>query len=334
VIAALALLPLQAPASGLEPDPRIVALHADAEAAERIVLRGRDGWLYFRPELRFLSIGRFWGEDAARVGRAARPEDADPLPAILDFHEQLARAGIRLVLVPVPAKATIHPEPLVADGEGAGQRNDRALAAFLSELATRGVLALDLVPVFRAEARADPLRPLYCRTDTHWSPRGIAVAAREIAAFLAAQGLAEPHATSGAMTRVAITLDGDLRQLARDEGLALEPLSVEQPPGGPFFERESPIVLLGDSHVLVFSAGGDMHAEGAGLGEHLAWALGRPLDRVGVRGSGATAPRINLLQRRDDLRGKRLVLWVFGVRDLTETDGWRRVPVIRAPEPK
>jgi len=93
------------------------------------------------------------------------------------------------------------------------------------------------------------------------------------------------------------------------------------------------LALLGDSHVLVSSVGGDMHAEGAGFGEHLAGELFRPLDRIGVRGSGAAAPRIDLLRRKDNLAGKEVVVWVFAVRDLTEAEGgWPKVPVVREPK--
>jgi len=41
-------------------------------------------------------------------------------------------------------------------------------------------------------------------------------------------------------------------------------------------ERTSPIVLLGDSHTLVFQAGSDMHASGAGLADQA-----RGLERAG-----------------------------------------------------
>ena len=94
--------------------------------------------------------------------------------------------------------------------------------------------------------------------------------------------------------------------------------------------RESPLLLLGDSHTLVFHAGGDMHARGAGLPDQLALELGFPVDLVGVRGSGATPARINLARRKDGLAGKKLVVWTFGARELSEAaQGWAKVPVVR-----
>ena len=58
--------------------------------------------------------------------------------------------------------------------------------------------------------------------------------------------------------------------------------------------------------------------------------LGVPIDLVGVRGSGATPARMSLLRRRDNMAGKKLVIWCFTAREFTEAPGgWRKLPVIR-----
>ncbi len=86
---------------------------------------------------------------------------------------------------------------------------------------------------------------------------------------------------------------------------------------------------MGDSHTLVFHDP-DLYARGAGLPDHLALHLGFPVDLVGIRGSASTTMRIELLRRRDNLKGKKLVVWCFSCREFTEsTTGWRKVPVIR-----
>ena len=54
-----------------------------------VSVTGRDGWLFLRSELRHVSVGPFWGDAAAKVSKATPPDKADPLPAILDFHQQL-----------------------------------------------------------------------------------------------------------------------------------------------------------------------------------------------------------------------------------------------------
>ena len=98
-------------------------------------------------------------------------------------------------------------------------------------------------------------------------------------------------------------------------------------------DRSSPILLLGDSHCLVFHGGKEMHAAGSGLADHLAWEAHRPIDVLGVRGSGATASRISLYRRgrRSEgyLAGKKLIIWCLSARDFTEADGWRKVPLVK-----
>ena len=55
------------------------------------------------------------------------------------------------------------------------------------------------------------------------------------------------------------------------------------------------------------------------------------VDLVAVRGAASTAARVNLLRRaqRDPAYwdGKRMVVWCFAARELTEGDGWPVVPI-------
>ena len=88
---------------------------ADGDA---MTIPGSDGWLFLRAELRHIGVGPFWGEAAAKVSKASSPTKADPLPAIVDFHEQLKAMGIELILAPVPNKAFIYPEKLGGSAEG------------------------------------------------------------------------------------------------------------------------------------------------------------------------------------------------------------------------
>ena len=87
---------------------------------------------------------------------------------------------------------------------------------------------------------------------------------------------------------------------------------------------------MGDSHCLVFHAGGDLHGTGAGLADQLAAELGRAVDVIGVRGSGATPARVNLLRRAKAdpsyLANKKWIIWCFAAREFTESAGWSAVP--------
>jgi alginate O-acetyltransferase complex protein AlgJ len=309
-------------------------LAAKAESQQRAAIIGQEGWLFLTAELRHLGVGRFWGQDAKAASRAANPEAADPLPAILDFSAQLKRAGIELILMPVPPKAAIYPDKLPGQAapQAARTRTNNASAAFYRICAEQGLKVLDLAPAFQS-ARTTDASPLYCRTDSHWSGRGCAVAAELLAKEIGARawrgGLPKrPFKSEWRETEI----QGDLAELV-DPKAAPEKVRLrfvtDADSGAPAEWRESPIVLLGDSHTLVFHAGEDMHGTGAGLADQLALELGFSVDVVGVRGSGATPARINLLRRKDNMAGKKLVIWCFSEREFTQASGgWRLVPII------
>jgi len=316
-------------------------LAADAAKQDTSTVAGRDGWLFFAPELRHISVGRFWGDRAAEVTRARSADTADPLPAILDFKQQLDALRVELLLVPVPPKSIIYADRLPQDLlgiPGSLPRLDPAHAAFYETLRSLGIEVLDLTEPF-LEGRSNSEGPVYCLQDTHWSGVGCVLAAQHIARAVRAY----PWHTAIATTDFVIdwgstTITGDLREgsdtpaMPREE-LRLRRVSTNDPTGGTEVPRDptSPVVLLGDSHNLVFHAGGDMHSTGAGLPDQLAYELGYPIDLVAVRGSGATAARVSLLRRaqRDPSywTGKRLVVWCFSAREFTEGDGWALVPV-------
>lgn len=315
-------------------------LAADAAARNRATVAGRDGWLFFAPELRHISVGRFWGDRAEEVTRARRADAADPLPAILDFKLQLDAIGVELLLVPVPAKSIIYADRLPRDIEipASLPRLDASTEAFYEILREHDVEVLDLTKPF-LDNRSDPEGPLYCLQDTHWSGLGCVLAAQQIARVVSARPWHAGVTTADFSTEwTTAVIAGDLREstdksIAPSEQLRLRRVVTENVAGQTEVDSDpaSPLVLLGDSHNLVFHAGGDMHATGAGLPDQLAFELGYPVDVVAVRGSGATAARVNLLRRaqRDPSywTGKRLVVWCFSAREFTEGDGWALVPV-------
>lgn len=305
-----------------------------------LVVPGRDGWLFFAPELRSLAVGRFWGEAAAEASRAPRDDAKDPLPAILDFHRQLAARGVQLLFVPVPAKAAVYPGKIVdavhgTRDDGPPPRLDLAHGEFLRVLEQEGVETIDLLALYR-DHWAEGEERLHCRQDTHWSGRGLELAAREIA-----RRVGEPDWLKEARSRSPLPdVQAETRnvRITGDLWRDLVPGDGSKPPKETVpltfvtaveTRRDSPVLLLGDSHVLVFHAGDDLHARGAGLPEHLSLVLGTPVDLIGVRGSGATPARVNLLRRGDGLAGKKLVVWVISVREYTEGQGWQKVPVER-----
>ena len=314
------------------------ALAQAAEAQGALTVPGCDGWLFLAAELRHLGVGPFWGESAAKVSRALKPDQADPLPAIADFHDQLTAMGVELLVVPVPPKAIIYPDGLLAkvprDPTGRLVRLDVALQTFYGQLRLKGIHVLDLTSVFMKN-RLNPEGVLFCRQDSHWSGTGCVLAATEISRELLTTFNDRPkHAFTGQWDTVEIS--GDLWQTLGDpkpprEQVLIRRVSRVGQRGAVEPSSTSPVILLGDSHGLVFHSGEDMLARDAGLSDQLALELGFPVDLVAVRGSGATPSRINLLRRsQKDLNywaGKKWVVWCFSAREFTESDGWRKVPI-------
>ena len=298
-----------------------------------MTIPGEDGWLFLDKELRHLAAPKYWNENLA-----SDENTDDPLPAILDFKAQLDKAGIDLLLVPVPTKAAIYPDKLSAKNPAPLQiptnlaQTDRE---FYNLLEKKGVSVLDLSETF-LKARNEGAPDLYCKTDTHWSPAGIQLAAKKIVERIKDfPWLASLLKVETQVLDAPLQIHGDLAAslappqpaetvMTRYIGMAgvegIQPLPNN---------KESPVILLGDSHNLVFHSGGDMHAQAAGLSDILTKELGITPDVVAVMGSGATPARRNLARRKDNLAGRRLVIWCFTSRELTEGEGWAKVQVIR-----
>jgi hypothetical protein len=280
---------------------------ADAPAVASI--EGAEGWRFLPSEKTFAD--KLMAPDLAALVTPA----AD---AIADFQKQLQAEDIALLVVPVPPKIVMAAETAGVSAEDAAKMR-AGWEKILADLRARGVAVLDLAQNFSA-APGD----FYCRRDTHWSGRGIERAADGTAAWLEdATDLKSGAAPVGSWKKQEIKgdLGGDPEQV--DLWFAAGPFAADN--------REHPLVLLGDSHVLVFHSGGDLHATGAGLPDRLGAALGSSPDVLGVRGSGATSSRIALARRArsDDsyLDAKKAVVWCFAGREFTEADAWKKIPL-------
>lgn len=314
-----------------------------AAAGEQMSVEGSDGWLFLRAGLRHLGVGTFWGDVAAAVSQSTRPDRADPLPALVDFNNQLKEVGIELLLVPVPPKAVIYPDKLFPEEFSAAEgRLDDTLQEFYRLLEREGLNVLDLTPVMLDARREGGMPDLYCRTDTHWSAYACELAAKRIRARIesGSDWYVKPEGEwLFAEEATALRFRGDLARSLQDDGAEEETIAARRiTPVGTHgvMADDSPVLLLGDSHTLVFHEGGEMLATEAGLADQLAFELGIPIDIIGVYGSAATPARVNLLRRarRDPgyLAGKKLIIYCFAAREFTESQGWARVPVVKPTE--
>jgi hypothetical protein len=307
------------------------------EKSKAAAVAGSDGWLFFGGELRLLSLGQFWGNDAVKVSRAHKPDLADPVPAILDFQQQLKTRGIELLVVPVPPKASVYPEKIVPGFDL--RTNDPApeLHRFYEELRAAGVDVLDLNELF-IQKRDDNRGPVFCKTDSHWSGFGCVLAAEVIAEKVRPKFSNSTASNDYVAQWKEEPISGDLDGLLAKDGhkpgpekIAIQ--SVNRKSNGATVEPDanSPLLLLGDSHTLVYH---DFLAERSGLVDQLALQLGFAPDLIGTRGSGATPVRINLYRRSVKDAGylakKKVIVWCFAAREFTEaTEGWAKVPVAK-----
>lgn len=285
----------------------------EAAVRKEMFLAGDDGWRFLPAELRFAS--KLASPDLASL-------TAPAIGTIADFAAQMRKADIQLIVLPVPPKVLLVGEAIGVSAEEM-ERMRAGWESIMRELADHDVTVVDLLPDYVA-ATHEP----FCRRDTHWSGRGIASAVDRLLPPLDSAGVdTDKSSLRGAWTKQ--TIQGDLGGDPEEVELRVMRL-----PADPEAMKKSPVLLLGDSHVLVFHQGGDLHATDAGLPDQLAALLGSMPDVLGVRGSGATSSRLQLARRArgDDgyLKAKKMIVWCFAGREFTEADSWKKVPILKA----
>jgi len=300
---------------------RLAAMPAGSKA-----LAGSDGFLFFNRSISYLLGGD--------LGK--QKKDRNPLPAIAAFRKLLARHGVDLLFVPVPTKAEVYPDKAASTpgkdaglGKFAGKVVNPFERKFLLQLAAEGVETVDLLPALLA-TRADGHDPAYQAQDTHWTSRGLELAAKLVAERVRRYPWykdLEKHRRPYHQRDASFTRHGDLQsRLPEAERAAYQPETlvghqVVDAAGNPYDDdAESPVVLLGDSFTGVYQL---MDCEHAGVSAHLAKELGYPLDLVMSYGGGPNV-RQKLLRRGEAALGtKKLVIWMMTARDLFDfEDGW------------
>lgn len=303
---------------------------------------GLDGWLYYTPGITAVGGPPFLDKQVMAERRQAgenagdKPVSPDPRPAILDFARFLAGRGIRLVLFPVPDKASLQPVHLhgrVRDAQGEPPAHNPDAPRLAAELENAGVAVFDPSP-----AALEPGQPpFFMRQDTHWTPAWMEKVAGQLAAFLIVRGLVpqQPEGDSARAWRVeakTVSRVGDVTDmLGLPEGQQLflpethTIHEVQDPKGTPFEASDhAAVLLLGDSFTNVFSLEPMGWGTSAGLGPHLARALRRDLDVIAQNDAGAHATRqllFNALAGGEDrLAGKKVVIWELASRELAVGD--------------
>ncbi|MGE0641530.1 MAG: hypothetical protein AB7G12_10915 [Thermoanaerobaculia bacterium] len=319
----------------LRPDAQL-ALWRGLDYGNTQVIVGRDDHLYFRTAFDYLVGPPFLDPEvlARRRRSGGSALEPDPAPGLERLGADLARRGIRLVLLPVPVKAAVHPEPLVRFGRLREERFDNPSMSDLTERLERaGVAVWDPLPTLRERARAG--ETLYFPTDTHWNPRGMEIVARGVAAFLRAGDFLPERPPAGLEKRTfAYDFPGDLVGLLglgdRAAGVARESTELWEITalgGAPIGSTtgDADVLLLGDSYSVVFAF--DIDGRACGFGERLAFELDRPVRRLAKVAANDLPGRIQWL--RDDpalLDGVKVVIYEVTSRAFTSTD-WSPRPL-------
>ena len=148
---------------------------------------GRGGWLFYAPGITAVGGPPFLDPEVQAARRLAAETAGDPTvspdprPAILDFARFLAGRGIRLVVFPVPDKASL--QPLELHGRrattSAGRRATPTRRDSRPSSRRPGVLVFDPTP----DALEPGAPPRFMKQDTHWTPAWMEEVAGRLARF-------------------------------------------------------------------------------------------------------------------------------------------------------
>jgi alginate O-acetyltransferase complex protein AlgJ len=307
-------------------------------AGNERVYPGRDGWLFYRPDVEYLT-GRGFLQPAVLEGRRRSvsewmtPIEPDPRKALLQLKGALDARGITLIVMPTPVKPTVHPGKLAdAYRERTTPLHNPSYAAFMEHLAEAGILVLD---TSAALAGATAASSQYLVTDTHWRPESMELAAEALVALIGERALLPDVPEPGHRAeRVEVRAAGDtVRMLDLPKDQSLYPtesvwlrrvLEADGTPWRP--SRQADVLVLGDSFSNVYSLASMGWGDAAGFVEQVSYLLRRPVDRIVQNDEGAFATRVLLWQQRlDRLAGKRVVVYQFAARELA-SGNWQLLP--------
>jgi len=293
------------------------------------VLAGSNGWYFYKPGLKYM-LARHGSGQAVHATN-------DPVTAIVDFRNQLAARGIRLVLMPVPNKESIYPDRLTSRAELLrGVLAPRTLEV-LERLRAADVEVVDLFKEFgeaRRQSGSTDRVPLYLAEDTHWSPAGVALAAHLVARRLTELGWVGPGHIDYRERAAPVQRLGDILRMMQSPMIErsvkaekVKSIQVLRCDNGRLYqdEAEAEILVLGDSFMRIYQQD---EPTAAGFISHLAKELKQPMMSLVNDGGGSTLVRQELCARPVFLKNKKVVLWEFVERDIgIGVKGWQRTPL-------
>ncbi|HSP44764.1 MAG TPA: hypothetical protein VLO30_02105, partial [Chthoniobacterales bacterium] len=313
--------------------PRVqLLLSAKLGAGSEQVYLGRDQWLFYRPDVDYVTGPPFLESKLMTQRVHAARVQPDPVKAIVDFRDQLRARHIDLIVMPVPMKPGVEANKISLHAQPTEVLQNGSFAEFKSRLQQASVRVFDPTPLL-VEQKAATAEPLYLETDTHWRPETMELVAHNLARSLHLEGESQALTLN---TAIEIEGTGDIARMLRlpsdEQAYKPQRVTIHQ-----VTNREAPwratatadALVLGDSFANIYSLSALGWGESAGLVEHLSyWAGSRPLDCILRNSDGAFATREilsrELARGRDRLAGKKLVIWEFAARELAFGD-WKMI---------
>lgn len=315
--------------------PRVQSvLTGKLRAGNEQVYLGRDAWLFYRPDVDYITGPPFLDPSQIRHRTHVDRVQPDPIKAIVDFRNQLAARGIDLIVLPVPMKPGIDSDKFSGRAEANAPLQNPSFLEFKTRLESAGVGVFDPGPLLIQRKAALGGAALYLESDTHWQPKTMEFVAEKLAPLIPPSGTGPQR--SFQLDDKAISGIGDIARMLklpesqhfyRPEMVTVTEVWAGNLPWSP--SKDADILLLGDSFSNIFSLEALGWGGSAGFAEHLSRALGgRPLDCI-LRNSDASFATREILSRelargRDRLAGKKLVIWEFAARELAFGD-WKMI---------
>jgi alginate O-acetyltransferase complex protein AlgJ len=278
-----------------------------------------------------------WSSRRLELPPADTPKPVvDSLTVFADFHEKLCRRGIHLVIVVVPGKSAIYPEKLwPAYPLSSGPAWNADYLEWRRQLTERGVDVLDLSDtLWRAKGEGE--EPLFLKQDTHWSPRGVDVAATAIAEHVRGRlGDYEPLAFSTRRAIIPGPNDMVLRLGLRPDDVLFPLVPVELAQVFPEGDQEvatgdlAPVLLFGDSLTCYYDSDeGSPVGDNAGLAQQLRLRLNTGVQRFAGFGTESVSAIHEALARKPSvLRNKKIVVLELAMSSLFSKTHSALIPV-------
>ncbi len=288
---------------------------------------GRSGWLFYKTDIQYI----------IEPMPETNSSQGDIFPAIVSFHDQLAKRGIKLLLVPVPDKASVYPDMLASRASLIEHPVNSKTLGIIWRLQQAGVEVVDLFAVF--ELARTGLSPAdgttyYLLQDSHWSPEGMRLAAKTVGQRILDLGWVQKGQVEYILKQVTIKRYGDILKMIQvpliEQQFEQEHIDCTQVIN-PIINRpyqtdpNSEVLILGDSFLRIYSR--DEPGDG-GFVEHLAHELGSAISSIVNDGGASTLVRQQLSRNPGLLTNKKVVVWEFVERDIRfGTEGWQYVPL-------